>query len=102
MRQSAMSKDEMKGGATGYEIRVWLPAERVLRTLGEKELDQVLKKIAALAKTPQPKDATKLVASHNRWRLKVGDIRIIYTVNEISKHVLIWAVRHKGDEYRWR
>lgn len=41
------------------------------------------------------------------WRIRVGDYRIAYTVDEATRLVTVWAIRHRKEIYpelerRWR
>jgi mRNA interferase RelE/StbE len=53
----------------------------------------------ALAAEPYPRGCRKL--SHgDGWRIRVGDYRIIYTVDEANKVVTVFALGHRRDIYR--
>ena len=40
-----------------------------------------------------------LVGARNRWRVRVGDYRVIYTIEDADRVVQIVAVRHRSKAY---
>jgi mRNA interferase RelE/StbE len=61
---------------------------------------RVLAKIQSLAKDPRPPGCVKLTGTSNQWRIRIGDWRVIYTIDDATNHVDIAAVRHRSDAYR--
>lgn len=54
----------------------------------------------SLAKNPRPQGITKLKGHENLFRLRVGDYRIIYTIEEAVLVVLIVKVGHRREIYK--
>ena len=49
---------------------------------------------------PRPTGCRKLEGAEDLWRIRIGDYRIIYSVDD-SRHVVdISAIRHRSDAYR--
>jgi len=42
----------------------------------------------------------KITGSKNDWRIRIGDYRVIYEIDEKAKHVRIFRVRHRREAYR--
>jgi mRNA interferase RelE/StbE len=61
---------------------------------------RVLRALAALETNPRPPQSRKLAGHENLWRLRVGDWRIIYTIEDERLIVIIVGVGHRGDVYR--
>ena len=57
------------------------------------------KEVRALANEPRPAGCRKLVDSENRWRIRVGDYRIIYIIDDAARAVDVVAVRHRSKAY---
>lgn len=55
--------------------------------------------IARLAENPRPPGATKLTA-RDGYRIRVGDYRILYQIDDGAKAVIIYRVMARGDVYR--
>jgi mRNA interferase RelE/StbE len=84
------------------EYRVYLEraAERDLKRLSSEEFDRIISNIRALAENPRPAGCRKIVGSKNDWRIRVGEYRIIYEVDDEKKAVMVMRVRHRREAYR--
>lgn len=60
---------------------------------------RVIKALRALAQNPYPPQARKLTGS-DYYRLRVGDYRVIYEVQEDKLLVLVIRIGHRKDVYR--
>jgi mRNA interferase RelE/StbE len=56
--------------------------------------------ILRLEDDPRPADVEKLSGSTNLWRIRVGDYRVVYGVDDPSRTVEILRVAHRSDVYR--
>ena len=82
-----------------YEITVLRTAVKSVERLTKEVQDRVIDAIAELAKTPRPSGAKKLVA-RDAMRIRVGDYRVIYEVDDAMKTVQVVVVSHRKDAYR--
>jgi mRNA interferase RelE/StbE len=74
--------------------------EKDLRSLPKATLVRVLKSFELLADNPFPRQALKLEGGGQLYRLRVGDYRVVYSVNHNIKEVVIHYVRHRREVYR--
>jgi mRNA interferase RelE/StbE len=51
-------------------------------------------------KAPRPSGAIKLHGNKSLWRIRIGDYRVIYSIDDISRGIDISVVRHRRDVYR--
>jgi mRNA interferase RelE/StbE len=58
------------------------------------------RRIDSLAENPRPQGIKKLSSEEDKYRLRVGDYRIIYQIREKSLLVLIVRIGHRSDVYR--
>ena len=75
-------------------------SRKELERLGQPQLSRIFRRIAALARSPRPEGCRKLQDASNLWRIRAGDYRVLYAVNDAQKVVDIIAVRHRSDAYR--
>jgi mRNA interferase RelE/StbE len=70
-----------------------------LRSIPKKELQRILNRIVALGDDPRPPGAEKLTGE-NRYRIRQGRYRIIYSIQD--KELTVWVVKvgHRKDVYR--
>jgi len=61
---------------------------------------RILSKIEELVIEPRPAGCRKLQGRSGLWRLRVGDYRIVYSVDDRQRLVDVVAVRHRREAYR--
>ena len=77
-----------------------IPAREELEDLPESVVLRVLARIEALATEPRPRGCCKLAGSESLWRIRVGNYRVLYAIDDPERLVDIIAVRHRKDAYR--
>ena len=84
-----------------YQIAVARPAVKFLEKISDKKLYLRLSKaINELAANPYAKGTTKLKGSENEFRVRVGDYRIIYTVQDNILLVTVIYIDHRKQVYK--
>ncbi len=82
-----------------YEISVKKSAVKELDDIPKKELQKIIKKIQALSSEPRPQGSQKL--SHKeQYRIRQGDYRVIYYIDDDNLTVHIIKVGHRREIYR--
>mgnify|MGYP003325899470 CR=1 FL=1 len=82
-----------------HEVRIGRSATKELESLPDKVIARIAAKIDGLAEHPRPTGAKKLVGADDLWRVRVGDYRIIYAVDDAEAVVEIRVIRHRKDAY---
>lgn len=85
-----------------YRVEVAPSAFRQLRKLDRAALRRVQAAIELLAEEPRPSGAKKLVGGDGEWRVRTGDYRIVYEINDGVLLVLVLAVGHRREVYQRR
>jgi mRNA interferase RelE/StbE len=85
-----------------FEIRLTRAAERSLAALGISMLHRIDTAILGLSVAPHPPGSKKLRGAEDLYRIRVGDHRIIYQVDDKRLVVLIINIGHRRDIYRDR
>jgi mRNA interferase RelE/StbE len=62
--------------------------------------DRISKRIQALAENPRPYGAEKLEGFEAMYRIRQGDYRVVYEIDDAEKIVFVIKVRHRKDVYR--
>jgi mRNA interferase RelE/StbE len=83
-----------------YQILFARSARKELEALPQRLGDRVLRRIEALGANPRPSGCRKLSGSDNLWRVRVGEQRVVYAVDDAQRLVDVIAVRHRRDAYR--
>ncbi|WP_052316062.1 type II toxin-antitoxin system RelE family toxin [Desulfomonile tiedjei] len=83
-----------------YRILFVSRAERSFKRLSADVQDRIISQVNSLAENPRPAGAVKLTGSDNLYRVRVGDYRIIYAVEDDLLVVLVVEVGHRREIYR--
>jgi len=83
-----------------YEVYLERTAERDLKRLSVKNFHRIIPQVKALAENPRPSGCRKISGSKSDWRVRVGDYRIIYEIDEKVKAVRVMRIRHRREVYR--
>lgn len=83
-----------------YVVNFRRSAEKDLRKLDTTVRRRVLRAIDTLVKKPRPPGCRKLVGGEDAFRIRIGDYRVIYTVDDAVFIVAIESVRHRREAYR--
>lgn len=82
-----------------YEISVKKSAIKELEDIPKKELQKVIRKMRALSSDPRPQGSQKL-SRKEQYRIRQGDYRIIYSIQDDDLTVHIIKVGHRKEIYR--
>ncbi len=83
-----------------YKVTPKPSVEKDLRSLPKSAIARVVKCFERLAEDPFPRQALKLEGGEQLYRLRVGDYRVVYSVNKNANVVIVHYVRHRRDVYR--
>jgi mRNA interferase RelE/StbE len=83
-----------------YAISIAPAALRSLRKLDAPVRKRIETAIDRLTDAPRPTACVKLSGVPNGWRLRVGDWRILYAIDDRRQTVLVVDVGHRREIYR--
>lgn len=83
-----------------YKVRLKRSAEKELDRLPPKIHEKALERIISLKADPRPRGVVKLQGREG-YRIRVGDYRILYVVDEISLAIEVISVAHRKEVYRY-
>jgi mRNA interferase RelE/StbE len=83
-----------------YSVSIRPAAIRDLKALPSDARGRVEKALDRLVDDPRPPGARKLVRVNDEWRLRVGDYRVLYFINDSQPQVVVARVAHRREAYR--
>ena len=83
-----------------YSVQVGRQAEKQLAALPRNALERCAEAIRELETNPRPPGSKKLVGGDGEHRVRVGDYRIVYVVDDAAKTVDVTVIRHRREVYR--
>ena len=82
-----------------YRLLVRKSAAGELERIPKKDLQRIIKRIEALGDEPRPRGCEKLSAQE-RYRIRQGDYRIVYSIDDAGRVVEIFKVGQRSEIYR--
>ena len=82
-----------------YSIKIKPSAAKELDALSDTLFARIDRRIIALADNPRPAGCQKLKGYKDQWRIRVGDYRVMYTIDDARLLVELTRVRHRRDVY---
>ncbi len=62
-------------------------------------IPKILEAIQMLAANPRPADTRKLVGSDGEYRIRVGNYRVVYFIDDLNRIIDVQRIRHRKDAY---
>jgi len=82
-----------------YRISISRSAEKDLKKLDRQVKNRVVNEILGLAADPRPHGCRKVVSEERVWRIRSGDWRIGYEIDDSEKEVTIIRIGHRSEFY---
>lgn len=82
-----------------YRIFILRRAQKELANLNRELYEQAKESIRQLAENPRPSGCKKLIGREG-WRIRSGDYRIIYEINDKDQIITVLHIGHRRDIYR--
>jgi mRNA interferase RelE/StbE len=83
-----------------YRVFLERAAEKELKQLSAQLHNRVITAIQKLARNPRPAGCRKLTGGDNDWRVRVGEYRIVYEIDDDAEIIRVNRVRHRREVYR--
>lgn len=83
-----------------YASAISKSVQKQIDNLPNDVIERVIEKIQNLALEPRPDGIVKLKGSDNEYRIRIGDYRVRYEINDESQLVQILQCKHRKDVYR--
>jgi mRNA interferase RelE/StbE len=82
-----------------YAVELKPSARKELESLPDTVLARVIRKIESLALDARPVGCKKLKGYRDLWRVRIGDWRIVYIINDANRLVSVTRVAHRSKVY---
>ena len=82
-----------------YSLFITNHVKKEIGKVPKQPLNRIYKAIESLKKEPRPKGVLKIKGNEG-YRLRVGDYRILYTINDRDRVVYIFRVKSRGAVYK--
>jgi mRNA interferase RelE/StbE len=84
---------------SSYRVALASGAEGELYRLPKKAIARIVPRLEQLVLVPRPPGCKKLKGGDREWRIRVGDYRIVYVIDDTAKTVDVTRIAHRRDVY---
>jgi mRNA interferase RelE/StbE len=82
-----------------YRVALTSSAEKELNGLPKKVIARIVPRLEHLASVPRPPGCKKLKGGDHEWRIRVGDYRIVYVIDDTARLVDVTRIAHRREVY---
>jgi len=82
-----------------YKITITSRGEKDLRKIERQSKNKIVEAILKLKEGPRPQGCRKVLSEAGIWRIRVGDWRIGYAINDDAKEITVIRVAHRREFY---
>jgi mRNA interferase RelE/StbE len=82
-----------------YRLKIIQKAQKDLDDITTRDFHSVKEKILSLGANPRPFGSKKLTLDGGH-RIRCGDFRVLYRIDDSSKEVIIYRIKHRREAYR--
>jgi mRNA interferase RelE/StbE len=81
-----------------YDVLIRRRAAKQLADLPLRDYERVKRSISILSESPRPQGCLKLTGRVG-WRIRIGDYRVIYEVDDVNRTVTVLDIGNRKDIY---
>jgi len=84
-----------------YKIQIKRSVSKELELIGsKKDRQRIVSRIQTLADDPRPAGGEKLEDAEDKYRIRQGNYRVVYSINDQQRLVVITKIGHRREVYR--
>jgi mRNA interferase RelE/StbE len=84
-----------------YSLLIKPSAGKELEAVGSKaDRLRIIGKVRSLSGDPRPHGSEKLAGYEDRYRVRQGNYRIVYAIDDKAGQVIVYKIGHRKDIYR--
>ena len=83
-----------------YRLIIKPSAEKQLRQLPKSLQIRIVEKLSHLQSDPRPPGAVKLAGASAAWRIRSGNYRVVYEIDDSARTLFVTIIAHRRDVYR--
>jgi mRNA interferase RelE/StbE len=82
-----------------YAESIQRSAQKELQAIPSPFHENITEKMLSLGSTPRP-PGCKILKGSDKWRIRIGNYRLIYEIDDDTKAVIVIKIAHRSDVYR--
>jgi mRNA interferase RelE/StbE len=85
---------------SSYRVSLTSSTEKELRALPTKMVARIMPRLEHLASVPRPRGCKKLKGGEKEWRIRLGDYRVVYVIDDAARTVDVTRIAHRREVYK--
>ena len=85
-----------------YKLITPKSVQKQIDALPDEIRDRIDESIKALAENPRPDGVVKMKGSESEYRIRIGNYRVVYDINDGELTILLIQCRHRREVYKKR
>ena len=82
-----------------YHVALTASAAKELKKLPGRLVAHIVPRLESLRANPRPPGCKKMQGGDHEWRIRIGDYRVVYTIDDAKLLVEVTRVRHRSGVY---
>lgn len=82
-----------------YRVAFTSSAAKELKKLSSELVARIAPRLESLGTNPRPPGCKKLQGGDREWRIRVGDYRVVYIIDDAKLRVEVTRIRHRSEVY---
>jgi mRNA interferase RelE/StbE len=82
-----------------YSVSVRRSAQRELEAIPSPFHENIAERMLSLAAIPRP-PGCKILKGSDKWRIRIGNYRLIYEIDDSAKAVIVIKIAHRSEAYK--
>jgi mRNA interferase RelE/StbE len=82
-----------------YKVQILRRAQKELAQLPKPEYERIKESIQKLMQDPRPQGCKKMMGREG-WRIRVGNYRVIYEIDDVDQLLTVLHIGHRRDIYK--
>jgi mRNA interferase RelE/StbE len=82
-----------------YTLEIMPSAGKELDALDDPLFARIDRRIMTLGENPRPPGCKKLKGYKDQWRVRVGDWRVVYVIDDVARLVSVTRIAHRREVY---
>ena len=82
-----------------YNVALTSSAAKELKKLPVQLVARIVPRLESLAANPRPPGCKKMQGGDREWRVRIGDYRVVYTIDDAKLLVEVTRIRHRSGVY---
>jgi mRNA interferase RelE/StbE len=82
-----------------YNVALTASAAKELKKLPNQLVARIVPRLESLSANPRPPGCKKMQGGDREWRIRIGDYRAVYTIDDTKFLVEVTRIRHRSGVY---